>query len=623
MGMPVDSDTVQAGLPAEDDDAPIVGREDGVWFRADATRRALHAAAGDVFLSGRCFAGLDYDMFQRMLYFAQPRTAPVAPHGRPLVRVADAIVPFPPGRRGLYKSVKIVAGAADYFFEPVFLDTGDGEPQPATLAFDEFVADMWVKGVRFGIDPGAVRAGMAATRPGRRVVARSLDPVPGRDAAIVEVSEHLHRSNAPRDLGNGRFDLHTFQNRFPQVKAHVRLLRKEARTDGTRGFRLCGTPIEAAAGKDVSLAGMAGAGTAIEHRDGHDYLVSTAEGFINVDRKSGSLSIGQKIIGRDGVSVRTTGNLQLSGEYEEFGDVQENRVVEGGSITIHGNVFGRIASRGGTVQLKRNLMGGTIVNAAGAIRVGGVASNAVLQAKGGEIMVRQAQNCVITAARVTIGEASNCEILADEVAIGTASGCAIAGRDITLTGAGPRKGTEMLLFALVPDTRRYDDAIADLTARIDSLDAEAGAHRRASDEIANRQEVRSYLALSAHVRAKQVTLAAAQQALYRKMAERVEPVLTELARLLRASNAARTESDSLREQVETARRRRGEIAIAASCRVKKLDGDTVLRTMVYHPDTGPPYGLAPKHIKERLRAASWSHAPVLRAAEGALDWSST
>jgi hypothetical protein len=30
-------------------------------------------------------------------------------------------------------------------------------PQPARLNFDEFVSDMWVKGIRFGIDAPAVR----------------------------------------------------------------------------------------------------------------------------------------------------------------------------------------------------------------------------------------------------------------------------------------------------------------------------------------------------------------------------------------------------------------------------------------------------------------------------------
>ena len=97
------------------------------------------------------------------------------------------------------------------------------------------------------------------------------------------------------------------------------------------------------------------------------------------------ISIGPKIISREGVSARTTGNLQLTGEYEEFGAVQEQRKVEGGNITIHGDVYGIIESRGGDISLNRNLMGGAATNADGAIRVRGVASGAVLQTKKGEV----------------------------------------------------------------------------------------------------------------------------------------------------------------------------------------------------------------------------------------------
>ncbi|WP_165390886.1 flagellar assembly protein A [Pseudoduganella lutea] len=334
---------------------PIVGRDDGIWLRADAPPSALAAAVDALFQAGAFLAGLDYAVFQRMLYGAGP-ALPAAWHGQPLVRVADAMVSFEPARRGLYRSPRIESGVASCFFEPVLLANAVGIPELSRLEFDEFVADMWCKGIRFGIDVPTVRAVMAAGGRARIVVARRLDPVDGRNATIVEVSPQLRRCNAPRALANGRFDLHAFENRFPQVKAQVRLLRKDPCTAGTRGIDLSGEPIEATAGTDLELTAVAGPGTVIEHLDGHDYLVSAAEGFVNIDR-NGRLSIGPKIVGRDGASVRTTGNLQLAGDYEEFGDVEENVIVEGSGITIHGNVFGHIASRGGAVHLKRNLMG--------------------------------------------------------------------------------------------------------------------------------------------------------------------------------------------------------------------------------------------------------------------------
>jgi hypothetical protein len=92
---------------------------------------------------------------------------------------------------------------------------------------------MWGKGIRFGIDIAAVRA---RSRPAseRVMVASRLEPVPGIDAHIIEVSDDIHRSDAPRQLANGKLDLMCFQNRFPQIQKGVRLLQKLPRVVGTR-----------------------------------------------------------------------------------------------------------------------------------------------------------------------------------------------------------------------------------------------------------------------------------------------------------------------------------------------------------------------------------------------------
>lgn len=614
---------MSSGAPAADgqDDAVLVQRDDGVWFRTGVATVDRQAAAGHVFLSGSRFAGLDYAVFLRLLFDAGPEL-PAALREQPLVRFADAVVPFVTARRALYKSVKIIAGEADYFFEPVFLDTGGAEPEPATLDFDEFVADMWIKGIRFGIDAAAVREAIGSSRPARRVAARRLDPVSGQDATIVEVSQDIHRSNAPRERPDGRLDLHTFQNRFPQVPARVRLLKKVPRTAGTRGFELSGIPIEPPVPKDIELTSVAGTGTVIEHLDGDDYLVAAVTGFINVDAKSRRISIGPKIISKEGVSVRTTGNLQLTGEYEEFGEVQENRVVEGGNITIHGDVFGHIVSRGGAIALRRNLMGGTAVNADGAIRIGGTAANAVVQTKQGEIAILFAQSCVITGSKVTIEEAANCEIVADEVVIGTASGCAIAARRIAIGSAGPRKQNEMLLFALVPDTVRLDTVIADHATRAVTAGATAARHKAAVDEITGRQDVRSYLALATRVRKREVTLTAEQLPRFQKMAVQVGPALKEVARLSLAAKEALGQQTVFEEQVAALRQERDEVAGVASCKVQLLAGETILRKMVFQPGAGAAYDMAARDVRLRLRAGSAGHVPLFLGSEGSLDWSS-
>ena len=203
------SDDALADYPPDDDAmlAAIVRRPDGVYFQADAAAVACQAAVNQVFLSSACFAGLDYSVFIRVLYNCGP-ALPQGLQNQALIRFADRIEPFLAARRELYKAVRIVHGEAEYYFEPVFLELPDAPPQPARLSFDEFVADMWVKGIRFGIDAPAIKAVIASGKAARIVAARRLDPTPGVDASFVEVSRDIHRSNAPREMADGRLDWH-------------------------------------------------------------------------------------------------------------------------------------------------------------------------------------------------------------------------------------------------------------------------------------------------------------------------------------------------------------------------------------------------------------------------------
>jgi hypothetical protein len=582
----------------------------------------LQAAVNQVFLSSAYFSGLDYGVFLRALYNAGPEL-PEGIKGQPLLRFADNIEAFAPERRELYKSVRIINGEAEYYFEPVFIEAEEGVSQQAQLDFGEFVADMWVKGIRFGIDAPAVREAIAANKPVRLVVARKLPPTPGRDAAIVEVSEDIHRSNAPRMLANGRFDLHTFQNRFPQVPAGTRLLKKQLPEPGVRGFELSGIVLEPPAPRDLEMTSVAGQGTVVEHIDGEDCLVAAVEGFINVDSSSKRISIGPKIISREGVSVRTTGNLQLKGEYEEFGEVQEQRVVEGLNITVHGDVFGNISSRGGTISLRKNLMGGTAVNADGNINVKGVASGAIVQTKNGEVVLNKAQNCVITGTRVVITEAYNCEIMADEVLIRVCEGCAIAGRKVEIENAGPRKQAEMLIHVLVPDTTKYDQKMQEYQQKAAQFAAQAEKRQSEIDTITGEPDVRNYLTLASKVRKQEVALTAEQLPLFQKMAVQVGPSLRIVGKLSLAVKEARVHQQQAEEQVTLVRQQKLNVIGTARCIIRHITGDTLVRKTIFNPDLGPAYHYTPKEVKARLRAAVAAGQPLFSGAFGAVDWSAT
>jgi hypothetical protein len=427
--------------------------------------RSLLTSASDfldfvnrVFGLGLYFRGLDYARLQFLLYDERPN------HGderdEPVFLAAD-ITLFRPQRQPLYKALSIANSEASYLFEPLYFERElgleltepaesrrqplltDGRQASETrfyLDVDEFIASAWAQGVRFGIDVAVVREGIGLDKAERRVVARSRPCVAGTNAELVEEAPSLRRNNAPRRLLDDRVDLCRFVTRYPQVAAGVRLLRKIPCTPGVDGCDIAGNPLPAPRPEDLHLDRLAGPGTHVEREAGSEYLVASVGGFLNIDTGSKRLSVADKIISHEGVSVRTTGDLFLTGEvYEQYGEIQEKRIVQCRTITAHADVFGNILSSGGVVRLKSNLVGGSASNDEGDIFVDGRASGATLIAQHGCITVKQADNCVILAREVVIKQATNCSIVADEVRIEICEASAMAARTIRVGSARSRR----------------------------------------------------------------------------------------------------------------------------------------------------------------------------------------
>jgi hypothetical protein len=600
----------------------IIRRRDGVYADPMAMGKNFLTAFEHILRGNYYFTDIDYALVIKVLYDCGP-DLPRSATGEPLIRIASDVAAFDPARRSLYKAVKIVAGKAEYYFEPVFLADPadpDGLGQPAALNVDEFIADMWLKGVRFGIDVGAVTAAIDSRKAERVTVAQRLEATPGRDAQIVEVSHDIHRSDAPRQLANGKLDLMAFQNRFPQIHKDVRLLQKVPRAAGTIGFELSGIPLEPATPADVDLGPMAGPGTLIQHTAEGEFLVAQQAGFLNVDSKSGQISIGDKIVSRDGVSARTTGNLQLTGDYEEFGEVQEKRVIEGEGITIHADVFGNIVSRGGTVLLNRNLVGGTAHNARGDIIVKGVASGAVIQTSSGEVVMNRAESCIISGTRVRVDHAVNCEIIADEVEVKQAEGCAIAGRRVSIESAGPRKQSEMLIYALRPDSAQIDEVIKLMTARVEEFGLLAASRKAEMDQMTGEPEVRKYVMLASKIRKNELTLTPEQLPQFQKMALAVGPALKAIAKVSLDVKAAETEQQAGQALVAQLMQQRSDSDGVSHVTVRMVQGDTIMRTLKFNPDGTSTYDFPSKDIKARLRSTSAGCEVIFSGAQGSIDW---
>ncbi|MCX7166203.1 MAG: FapA family protein [Rhodocyclales bacterium] len=601
-----------------------------------------------VFAAGACFVGLDYAALSRLLY--PPTAAPLSPAGagEARIRIADSIADFASERRELYKAAKPADNGAriEYVFSPVRFERivevpifgevdADGLPvltgydkqvryEPTSLNVDEFVAAMWARGIRSGIDIAAVRAAIASGRDERVDIARRIDPTPGSDATVQEQTEALHRDDSPSILPNGKVDLSHFKNHFPQVSAGTCLLKKQPRHLGVPGLDTDGTVLEAALPRDFELEELAGTGTRVERTAKGEFLVAARDGFLNIDTKSHQISITEKIVNREGVSLRTTGNLTLAGEhYEEHGEVQERRVVEGKHMIFHADVFGQIVSSGGHVRLHANLAGGAVRNTGGLIQIDGRASRAVLEAREGEVQAKYAESTIVIAGKVRLVRAVACDIVAEDVEIDEAIGCTIAARRIRIKRAGAHREGETLLTVCVPDFAVLDKRRSESGKEIDKLRRRIAAKQALLDERMATADIRKYIAADQRIRAGDLKLTPAQDEQWHQATQKLAGPLFQIQTLQKEMDALNANLSEHDGQLEALNSQRAAAGVDIRCEVAQVTGDVAVQTMAIPPDAAVFGGAEVGEIKHRLRDTRVVRQRLFRGESGRFAWTWT
>ncbi|MBS1159610.1 MAG: polymerase most-like protein containing domain hydrolase domain and Zn-ribbon domain [Proteobacteria bacterium] len=619
----------------------ISQRPDGLYVDlAEATQNdQFFAFVERSFAIGTFFSQLDYPPFIALLF-----DDPASLGGRypPTLRFAGNILSFAPERQALYRQLKVDNGEAVYLFEPAYLETVVDEPimgdledgsfgllrveqrtlnERTSLDVDEFIAAAWLQDIRYGIDYAAVAQAIQSGKTERLVVARPRPFIPGKDAEIKPESSNLQRSNAPKRLSGGRIDLTQFENRHPQVTKDLRLFKKFPRQPGEDGLEISGKPIPAPLPADLDLSHCAGPGTQIVNEADGECLITTAAGFLNIDAASGLISITAKIVSREGVSLRTTGDLQLAGEeYEEFGEIQEKRTVKCHSITVHGDVFGNIVSQGGEVLLKHNLVGGSASNAAGDISVEGVCSGATLLAPAGCLHLKKAENCLLIGREVHIDQARCCDILADRIVIANAESCAIAGHQVEVVQARNAREVENVFSLLVPDLSAFHAKRNHLHEEEARLKTALEEQQRKIDSIRQQKEISHYLKIASKLQRKELTLAPEQQEGWKKLATQVAPALRALRLLSDSGHALQANIEDVHSQLAALDSAEQEAGVGVACTVGQIVGETRIRSLTVKLDAPPLAQLPAKELRLRLRATDNASRPLFSGDSGQFAW---
>lgn len=624
----------------------VVRDEAGLWVDLNyfGGSQEFGAWAERMFVRGAYFRELDYAAFLRLAYDFEPGVVVdeirrCEASGAPArVRFAAGISHLVPARVGLYRGVKISSGRAEYLFEPVSLEytiqqevSGeDGavrtEPvvmnQKTHLDADEFVAQMWLKGVRYGIDVGAVRKAIQEDFVGRLTIAQSVPPSSGTDAGVEEISDVLHRDDAPSTLPDGRINLACFRNRFPQIRAGARLLRKTPLVLGALGRELDGRQVAPPLPKDLEFGTLSGPGTRIERGEDGECLIADIDGFLDIDQASGKISVTEKVVNRAGVSLRTTGDIKLMGdEYEEHGEIQERRVVEGLHVTTFADVFGRIVSSGGRVVLKQNLSGGSILDPGGQVSVEGRVSGASIIAPGGEVTLVQAENSLIIARRVVITErAVQCEIFADEVSLAQVAASTVAGRKIEVATTQVRGDNATQLILRLPDESRQEQLLDTARGQIEALQAAETEARGAMETLKALPGLANYLTIAGKLRRQEIALTAEQKPAFQKLRDKVAPALKEMARLSEAATARANQRQALESAMAAVEAERAAARAEVSCAVAEVAGELIVRTRVPLSEEKPLDLASASEVRAFLRAAVNGGQRLFVGSSGSFDW---
>ena len=618
--------------------AYVLVRPQGVFIKLSPppSRDALQMFVDRLFASETRFAGLDYACFLSLLFGEEP----LKPDGNTSeVRLADNIVAFPPERQALYKSVKILKNGelAEYMFEPAVIEkviespvygepgadgvrpvidhTRDVERVPVELDFDEFVASMWTKGVRFGIDAKVVREAIKKGVAARMTVASMLQPTDSRDAEVAEESDLLHQDNAPLILPNGMADLRRARNRFPQVAKDTVLLRKIPRMLGKPGYRVTGAAVEPRAPEDIDMNRLAGSGTRVEQNKKGEFLLASIDGFVDLDDSTGAICVLTKIEDKGGISLKATGgDIRLDvDDFTESGEVQEGRVVEGKHMTFRSDVFGTVIAKDGHIELDHNLSGGRAQSIGGNVVVKGKCINAVIEAWDGIIKVEFAEESLIMGKSVAIGRAVNCEIVATELQIGMAEGCAIAGKKLQIKNTNTHKNRETVVSILLPDIDAYNRQIAEAQHELEQLRTAIQAKNR---EIAAHQPdpgfVR-YLAMAEQVRTGAIQFTPEQLNGWQKIVNHFAP-------LMRGTEGFVRKCETLEEMIARLAHERDTCEGGEYCTIESVVGDTIVRKI--GSNLGMPYFR--EQVEQELRPAMHQigipQERIFSSDRGSLDW---
>ncbi|MDD2565660.1 MAG: hypothetical protein PHZ26_02125 [Candidatus Gracilibacteria bacterium] len=385
----------------------------------------------DVFFSKYYIENINYENFSKLIYnFDELKLK-----GESL-QIGLKITEFKDARREKYKI--FILNKSEYkgelirvecTFSRIYFEIGNGKEAIFDFKLDEFIAYMFTKSIRYGLDIKEISKGLIS-QSHKGIIAKNLDPSIGNPSSL-EVLVNLERDEKPIEVGeNENVNFKKFKCIFPTInhKENEGLLAiKNQPTLGKNGMQIDGRIISGLLGEDkITLQVLCGNGTSFTEDETKAYIRATESGFINVEKDSDAvgaqrlrkISVDKNKSEKINIGPKTgTLDVTCCDKFSLSGNVDKNYELIANNVRIeNGNVEGTVTSVKGNINIFGNVINGNIIALDGnAFMTGRVITSSYVESLKGDIEIDYAEYSTIIGKNVKVKKAIGCIIICDNL----------------------------------------------------------------------------------------------------------------------------------------------------------------------------------------------------------------
>ncbi|HXA45981.1 MAG TPA: hypothetical protein VNW52_00005, partial [Burkholderiaceae bacterium] len=173
---------------------------------------------------------------------------------------------------------------------------------------------------------------------------------------------------------------------------------------------------------------------------------------------------------------------------------------------------------------------------------------------------------------------------------------------------------------LMPDLSAYSQELEVLKRQLAECKNQIASRTAELDTVSTQQEVKTYQLLSAKLRANELVMNKEQEANWQKLLVRINPVLKHIKTLsdeLRKSSEA---DQFLTKKIDSIKNDKASATSQASCKVMKIAGETMIRTMVIHANDPPLESMPARDLHAYLRKSGADSNVLFSDSSGEFAW---